>query len=415
MNETSAHLWRGRTLIFVAILLVALNLRTAVAGLSPIIPLIQADFPLDTLQISLLGSLAPLCFAVGALVTAPLSRRFGLERMLLAALVLMVLGHGVRTVATGWVELAVGTLIALFGMGLGNVLMPPIVKRYFPDRLGLMTALYLTFVAFGALVPALIAVPVGEALTWRAALGQWGLLALIAVVPWLMLVMRGRGAAGRPPGADVAPDGPANHRGAARPPIWRSPTALAITTILAVSSVNAYAMFAWLPVILRETAGTSPAAAGALLALFAGMGAPVALLMPLFAARMRNVSPLVHVGVALFVVGYSGLLLAPTSASALWVLMIGAGPLMFPLSFVLINLRSSSPDVSLSLSGFSQSVAYLLALGGPPLLGVLRDGTGGWAVGLVTLAVLSVSASVAGVVIARGHLIEDELARHRRR
>jgi CP family cyanate transporter-like MFS transporter len=404
-SEAPLPVWSGRFLAFAGILLIAFNMRLAVAGLSPIIPLIQEDFPLSVATISFLGFIAPLCFTIAGIFTPRIARRAGLESTVIIALTLMIVGHILRATAANWVGLSLGTFLALLGMGFGNVLMPPLVKKYFPDRVPLMTSLYMTLVALSSLLPPLIAVPVSQAFSWRGFLGQWTIIAVIAVIPWIIEISRNRGAtraAALAASNEVHPDHVA---------IWRSPTAWAVAIILAVSSMNGYAMFAWMPIILVDISNVSLAQAGALLGIFAAVGAPFALAMPLIAGRIRRVDYLIHIATACFLVGYAGLIFFPTQAPLLWVIIAGSGPMLFPLALVMVNLRSRSPRTSMALSGFATTIAYVVALTGPPLLGLLFSATGGWTAALIFLAVFSLSGSVAGIVLARQHFVDDELVR----
>jgi CP family cyanate transporter-like MFS transporter len=141
------------------------------------------------------------------------------------------------------------------------------------------------------------------------------------------------------------------------------------------------------------------------------MGAPFALVMPLIAGRVRRVDYLVHVATACFLIGYAGLIFFPTQAPWLWAIILGSGPLLFPLALVMVNLRTQTARTSMALSGFATTIAYVVALSGPPVLGLLFSLTGGWSAALVFLAVISLSGSVAGIILARKHLVDDELVR----
>jgi CP family cyanate transporter-like MFS transporter len=288
-------------------------------------------------------------------------------------------------------------------MGVGNVLLPPLVKRYFPDRIGLMTSLYATIMSVSTLLPPLVAVPVADATSWHVAVGMWAVVSLLAIVPWLPLLTRRR-----PAGADEdAAEAPASLTRR----IWRSPLAWAMMVAFAVSSLNAYAMFAWLPQLLADVAGTPPAEAGALLSVYAGMGIPAGLLVPLLAARMRNVALLVYAGVACFVIGYAGLILVPSTATIVWVVFAGLGPLLFPLCLVLINQRTRTHAGSVALSGFTQGLGYVVGACGPLAVGVIHQSTGSWTIALIVLTATALAAAVAGAVIARPHFLEDDLDR----
>ena len=190
----------------------------------------------------------------------------------------------------------------------------------------------------------------------------------------------------------------------------RSPLAWALAIVFTVAGFNAYALFAWLPSMLHDIAGTSPAEAGALLSLYAAMGLPAGLIVPIVAARYGRVRLLVGIGVGSFVAGYLGLLLAPTAATWLWVALAGIGPLFFPLALVLINLRSRTHSGAVALSGFVQSAGYLIVAIGPLAVGVLHDATDGWTWPLVLLLASVVPAAIAGAVVARPRYFEDERA-----
>jgi len=400
-------LWAGRTLALLGILLVAGTLRSAVAALSPIVGQISVDVPLSATAIGVLGMLPPVCFALFGIFTPVFTRRLGLEKVLVIALVAMAVGHLTRGLAGTFSVMILGSIVTFAGLGAANVLLPPLVKKYFPDRVGLMTSLYVTVVSFSALLPPLIAVPVADAAGWRVSLGLWFLPALVALAPWLTMLVRRRG--------QVEPDAALDEADPALlGQIWRSSIAWALAFVFAASALNAYAMFAWLPQLLIDNAGVTPAQAGTLLSIYAAMGIPCALLIPWLTARMKNVAGLVYLGVALFLAGDLGLLLAPATLTWLWVVLAGLGPLFFPLALVLINLRTRTHAGSVALSGFVQSIGYIIGALGPLVVGLLHEMSGSWTAPLLFLIATAVAITIAGAVIARPQLLEDELERRHR-
>ena len=397
-------LWAGRTLALVGIILVAATLRTAVAALSPIVSEISTDIPLSATAIGVLGMLPPVCFALFGIFTPVYTRRLGLENVLMLALTAMLIGHLTRGLAGSLTVLLIGSVVTFAGLGVGNVLLPPLVKKYFPDRIGLVTSLYVTTLALSTLFPPLIAVPVADAAGWRVSLGLWLLPVVFALVPWLTMFVRHR--------VQVAPGSVVDEvEPALVGRVWRSSIAWALAVVFAASALNAYAMFAWLPQLLIDTAGVTPAQAGTLLSVYAAMGIPCALLIPWLTARMKNVAVLVYLGVAVFLIGDLGLLLAPATLTWLWVIMAGLGPLLFPLVLVLINLRTRSHAGSVALSGFVQSVGYTIGALGPLSVALLHEMTGSWTAPLIFLICTALAITVAGAVIARPHLLEDDLER----
>ncbi|GAA2039719.1 MFS transporter [Agromyces tropicus] len=402
MSPETAPLWRGRTLALLGILLVAFNLRTAVASLSPILGLIEADMSVPTALVGLLGMLPPLCYAVFGIATPVLTRRAGLEPVLVGALIALVVGSAGRGLAgSGWWLFAAST-VTFAAVGVGNVLLPPLVKRYFPDRIGLVTSLYVTALSVSTFVPPLVAVPVSEAAGWRTSFEVWAAVALASIVPWMALLLHPRRAA---PAAlpEEAEPGLLRHA-------FRSPLAWALAAVFSVAGFNAYAVFAWLPSMLADTAGTSAAAAGVLLALYAAMGLPVSLVVPVLATRPATVRVMVAIAAATIAAGWTGLLVAPAAATWLWVALAGIGPLLFPLSLVLVNLRTRTHAGAVALSGFMQSVGYVIVALGPIAVGLLHEATGTWAVPMALLLATAVPALAAGLVVSRARFLEDERA-----
>ena len=399
---TTRALWAGRTVALLAIVFLALNLRSAVAAISPITEEIGRDIELTTLGVGLIGALPPVFFALAGVIAPPIARRLGLEFAVLLSAVLMVAGHLVRAFAGSYIALVAGSALALGAMGIANVLLPPVVKRYFNDKIGLVTAIYVTLMSISTAVPALTAAPIADSLGWRTSLGMWSLTAAIAAVPWLLVFVRRHHE--RP--GESAPIVAVPER--IRSQLWRSRTAWAIAAAFAISSINAYAMFAWLPTLLVERAGASHVEAGALLALYSFVAVPGSIIAPILVVRLRHPVWIMQSGVAFFLLGYLGLLLAPATATWLWVGLAGMGPILFPVALTLINVRTQSQQTSAALSGFVQGIGYTLAAFAPPLIGVLHEASGGWVVPLVVLSVVAAVAIPTGIALSKPRFVEED-------
>lgn len=395
-------LWRGRALALIGIVLFAFSLRSAVASLSPLLDHIAADFAVPAVVVGLIGTAPPVCYAIAGLLTPALERRFGLERLVVAAMVVAVLGLVARSLAVDSITLLLSTAVIFAAVGSGNVLLPPLVKKHFPDRIGIMTTIYSTTMAVSTFLPPLIAVPVADAAGWRVSLGLWAVFAAIAIAPWIALVARERAKA-RTHEDDIET---ANPRVFGR--MWRIRLAWALTVIFAVSGTLAYTAFAWLPTILVDIAGVSNAEAGTLLSLFAFMGLPASLAVPVLVARYNAIRLLFTVAVVCGLAGIAGLLFAPSAAPWLWVALLGVAPLFFPLTLVLLGLRTRTHEASVALSGFVQSVGYAIVAVFPIGIGLLHDATDGWTAALIVLAVVIAAAIPAGFVIARPNTVEHE-------
>jgi CP family cyanate transporter-like MFS transporter len=264
---------------------------------------------------------------------------------------------------------------------------------------------YACIVGVSTAVPAALAAPVAEQGGWRLSLGVWSVTSVVALLPWLVIIARER----RRRIVDAATLEPAHPALVTR--LWRSRVALSITALFSTSTICTYAAFAWLPEILGDIAGSTPTEAGVLLAVTGIISVPGALVAPLLVARMRNVGWLIAGGIASFALGYLGLLFAPAAATLLWVLLIGSGSILFPVSLVLINVRTRTPGGTVALSGFAQGVAYALGALGPLLVGLLHDVSHAWTLPLVFLLVVALLAAVPAITLARPAFVEDELGR----
>ncbi|SDG44657.1 MFS transporter [Microbacterium pygmaeum] len=402
-SEPARPLWRGRTLAVIGIIAFAFSLRSAVASLSPLIDHISDDFAMPAALIGLIGTAPPVCYAVFGILTPLFERRLGLERLTVLAIAIVAVGTVLRGFSADAVALLLATALIFAAVGVGNILLPPLVRKYFPDRIGLMTTLYSTTMAVATLTPPLLAVPVADAADWRISLGMWAVFAAVALIPWIAMLVRQRAAT---PDEGIEPPNP---RVFGR--MWRLPLAWALAIGFMVAGTLAYTSFAWLPQILVDIAGVTPAAAGALLALFAGMGLPASLLVPLLVTRYRATAVLFGVAVTTGFVGIGGLLLAPQAAPVLWVGLLGLAPLLFPLTLVLLGLRARTHEGSVALSGFVQSIGYGIVALFPIGIGLLHDATGSWTAPLLVLAVVVAAAIPAGIVVARPITIEDQYER----
>ncbi|MEV5838983.1 MFS transporter [Nocardia sp. NPDC052112] len=393
-------LTEGRLLVLAAIVMSALTLRVAVTAFSPLAERIGADIGYSTAVIGVFGMIPTLMFAVSGLLTPLFVRRIGLERTALVAMLMAGLGMLIRAVVGGTAELLIFSALALGGMGIGNVVIPPLVKRYFPDRLAVVSSLYITMVQLGTVVPALIAVPVAEAHGWRISLGLWAILGFAAALPWLGVLRDRRGhdridSTALPPRTQE-PKGK----------VWRSPVAWGMAGMFGMTSLTTYAMFTWLPKILSE-AGASAAFGGTMVGVFALVGLVSALTAPTVVARFRNPFPFVVGCAVFFFTAFAGLLIAPMSAPLLWVVLLGLGPSTFPMALTLINMRTRTPQGSAALSGFTQGVGYAVACVGPVLFGMLHDATDGWSAPFAMLVVAVLVLLIGAWQACKPRMLED--------
>jgi CP family cyanate transporter-like MFS transporter len=288
------------------------------------------------------------------------------------------------------------SLLALAGMAAANVLLPSLVRLHFPARVGLLTSIYTTSLAVGLTLSSVLTVPVGDATgSWRNGIAVWAVTALIAAVPWLLLLRHDR-ALERAPAtvrlADVA----------------RTRLGWLLAVFFGLQSLQAYSIFGWFAQIYRD-AGFSATTAGLLLGVVTAVGIPLSFWLPTLTARLADPTRLILGLVLLYPVGYLGLVFAPVAGAWVWAVVLGTATAVFPVALTLIGLRARTGAGTAALSGFAQGVGYLIASTGPLTVGLLHDLTHGWTVPLLVLTVLCLPQLVAGVWISRRRYVEDAI------
>lgn len=369
-------------LLVAGLVLAALNLRPVISAFGPLLGQIQDELGVSAATVSLLTSIPLVCWGALALPAPALVRRRSAETVILLCLTLIGVGAALRAgPSLPWI--LGGTVLVGAGIAVVNVLLPSLIRRDFPERLGLMTGIYTAAVVSGATVASAAAVPLRNAFSgsWRLALGVWAGLAVIGAAAYLPAVF------GRPTRTERQ-EGPA--------PTGRNPATLAVTLFMGTQALVFFTWLTWLPRLLAEQ-GLSGAQAGALLSLGNLVQLPFTLFVPVLAARLPTARPLVFGLCALIALGLAGLLWSPGSAPLLWTLLLGAGSgSAFPLALYFIAHRARSAGEVPRLSATVQGVGYLIAATGPFLFGALHDLTGAWTLPLGLLLAWT------GVVLVTG-------------
>src|SRR5215210_840441 len=186
--------FRG-VLLVSGLVLLAANLRPALTSVAPLIGEIRTDTGTSNGVAGLLTTLPLLAFSVLSPIAPRLARWFGMERMLLVSMLVLAVGILLRS-AGAVAALFVGTVILGAAIAVGNVLLPSLVKREFPERVGLMTSTYSTALAVSAAIAAGASFPIADqvGVGWQVSLALWALPAFVAVLAWLPQIRGGRGA-----------------------------------------------------------------------------------------------------------------------------------------------------------------------------------------------------------------------------
>lgn len=382
-----------RGLLVLGVILIAANLRPALASVGPLIGAIRDATGLSNAALGVLTTLPLLAFGIVSTLTPLVTKRIGVEGALTATLVLVGLGTAVRSMPSVAL-LYFGT--ALFGVGiaLGNVLLPTLVKRDFPDQSGSMTGLYSSVMGLGAAAAAGTSVPLAASLGWRGSLAFWAVPAVIGLIVWLPQL---KGSLRTQPRRSV---------GAALSSLGRSRLAWEIALFMGLQSLTFYVILAWLPDLLQSR-GLGAAEAGWLLALSQALGIAGSAVVPAWASKRRDQrSVIVALGV-LEAVAIGGLFLPDALYATFWVSLLGfvlGGT--FGLALLFLVLRTPDAETATELSGMAQSAGYLLAATGPAGFGWLHDLTHGWTLPLVLLLGMVAAKVAVGLGAGKPAVIE---------
>ena len=360
-------------LLVAGVVAVALNLRTPITSVPPLIGTIQDDLGLSGAAAGALTTLPLLCMGFFAPPAQRLAARIGRERAVTVALGLVLAGLLMRLGGASVPVLYLGVVIAGAGIAIAGTVLPGIVKEFFSARAGTMTGVYMAAMMTGASLAAALAVPLADALdSWQRSLASWSILAAVGLLVWLTVQRR------TPPHKAVLTR--------VRLP-WRDRTAWIVATYLFLNSFVFYSLLAWVAPFFEER-GVSKTTGGLLVATLNVVQLAAALVVPAIADLRPDRRPVFAATVAASVVGLVWLLAAPSSAPYAIVGLLGLGlGAGFTLGLVLLVDYAPDPAASARLSAMAFLVSYVLSAFGPLISGALRDATGGFTAMLVMLLV----------------------------
>ncbi|MDR5838262.1 MFS transporter [Caballeronia sp. LZ034LL] len=376
---------RSAFLVPFGIVLIGANLRAPITSVGPVLADIQADLALSDSAAGLLNSLPLFVFALLSLVAPLIGRKLGAGRGLGAALAVILLGMCVRCVH-GASGLWIGTLLLSSGIAVGNVLLPGLVKREYPQRAGSLIAIYAATMAAFAGIGAGLAAPVAHlpGADWRAALTLPAVLTVMALVVWLPAMRDQHPAAARQ----------ARPTAKTRSP-WKQAIGWHVSAFFAFQSLVFYALVSWYATI-SVSRGQSASDAGFALLLYQVVAIATNLGAAPMIKRMKDQRALGVLCGALLLVGTTGMA-SSVGPATLWLTIAGLGAgFSMTTSLSLFALRAASHEQAGELSGMAQCVGYAGAAVGPALFGFIHQATDDWTFSLDLL----VAASVAVMVFA---------------
>lgn len=393
MGNTTHTPTRARTWLFVVgIILVASNLRAPITSVGPVVPQIQDALRLSNTLAGLITTLPLLMFAVFSPVAPKLSEKQGIEKMLWLSLWVIGIGVLIRTVPST-ILLLLGSGLIGCGIAFGNVLIPPLIKHRFPQRIGIVTGIYSVAMNITASLASGFSIAIGHwtGLGWKGSIGVWAVFAVIAIVAWIPQLWATRQ---RPRETNL--DASERPKSLLK---WR--IAWHVTVFMGLQSLLFYCAVAWLPVVLQSW-GMPPDESGWVLSFVQFTQLPIVFIGPMLIAKLKDHRPLLWfsaltlVASLVLIIGWRTQFIVPA------VILFGLGTgLAFSLVMMWFVLRAASTSVSARLSGMAQSFGYALAAAGPPLFGALHDWTGNWEVPFVLLFVASLGLFYFGWRVAK--------------
>ena len=356
---------RNQLWLVFAICFISINLRSTLISVGPVVESIRHDLDLSGTMVGFLLTLPILCFGAFAPFAPKLLRYRCAEQLVLLAMFVMSAGLVLRSLF-GMTGLFAGTFVTGASVSVVMVLLPSLIKKYFPAQAGAMMGLYSTALCLGASLAAALTVPFESipGSNWRWALVLWDLPVFIAIALWLPYTKVGKISTGAAP--------------TALPRLRKSALAWQVSLFMGIQSAIAYCVFGWLPVILVDR-GMTPLAAGFMLSICLGVQLISSMTAPMIAARAKDQRSTIVLMITLTVIGLMTTIYAPLKTMWLWsgILGLGLGG-VFSMALALLVLRAPNAQVAAALSGMSQGVGYTVAAIGPVIVGALHQYTGNW-------------------------------------
>ncbi len=384
-------------LILLGILFIAANLRAPITSVGPVINEISDVLHLSPAFVGLLTAIPLISFALLSVFAPRVARKTGLERLLLYSMFILALGLFVRSV--GNVPfLFFGAALIGAAITVGNVLMPAYIKKMFPNKVGIVTGMYLVSMNLTSALAAGFSIRIGQAsgMGWQGSIGIWGVLAILAIFIWY-------------PQVKNAPVNKAQHKRSSSKTLWKSTLAWNVAIFMGLQSLLFYCLAAWLPTVLQNW-GMDADRSGWILSFIQMAQLPIMLIGPILAAKMKDQLTLVWVTFILLMLGLAGIIFGKTNFIVPSVISIGISlGLAFTLAMMFMVLRTKTTTEAAELSGMSQTVGYIIAACGPPVFGALFSLTGNWYVPLATLVLAAIVLLIVGLNSAKNRYISKEV------
>lgn len=387
--------------VILAIVFIASTLRAPLTSVGPVVDEIKHVMEINNSVAGILTTIPLIIFAIVSPLVSRVTSRITMSRTILYSTILLIIGLYLR-VAGDFSLFIIGTLVLGIAIAFGNVVLPSYVKWYFPMQIGIATGIYSGTMNFTAGLGGGLSFPLSQTpLGFRLSLSFWIILGIIAIILWIPKARKGA----KLEKQTINETQVKHHK---KVNIVKSKLAWMVALTMGFQSMVFYTVVAWVPSILVDR-GVDPSTAGYLLMLNQFSQVPMTFSFPIIASKLKDQRILVVIITILFLTGFG--LFFTQSLVLLVIGMVIAGLAMgacFSLCMTFFSIRARTSDGSISLSGFGQSVGYLIAAIGPFLIGYLHDFTGNWISGIVALLLMSLLFFIFGYPAAKNRVVEDE-------
>lgn len=393
ISHREKKLQTNTILFVVAIIFFASTLRTPLTGVGPIISFIRDSLGISNVLAGFLTTIPLLAFAFVSPFVPRISRKFGMEWTLFYSIILLTIGIILRSVGNTSL-LIIGTVLIGVAISFGNVLFPSFFKMKFPFHIGLLTGIYTVSMNISAAVALGISNPIAanSNVGWQGALAGPIVLTLITLITWIPLLRGEKVDLNKISKSDTTKS---------ETKLWKSPLAWAIAVSMGLQSLIFYCSAAWLPEILISQ-GFSADKAGWMTSVMQMSQIPMTFLIPIIAEKLRSQRPIVILFTSFYILGFFGVFFELTNFTVLWMILIGlGGGASFGTVVMLFTLRTKTAYEAAQISGFAQSIGYLLAAIGPVLFGYLHDMANSWHVPNGLFIIVSIVLCISAYISAK--------------
>ena len=386
---------KKQSLFFVlGIVLIGTVLRSPFTALPTILGDIAQGLGVEVSSLGILTSLPLLMFALFSAFASRLAQKIGLEHLFTYCLLLLTIGSVIRIFSLPLLYL--GTLIVGASIAIFNVLLPSMIQANQPQKISLLTTLYVTAMGISTAIASYLSVPITQASSWKGLILVLSFLCLVTLLVWL-------------------PNHRHNHylesqqERKSKENILKSKDVWAIIIFGGLQSLLFYTSMTWLPT-MAISAGLSNSDTALLASIFSLISIPFSMTIPSLTTRLSDGHRQIMLAI-ISIAGMTGIamLLYPSNNFLYWLvahLLIGtACSALFPYLMVCFSLKTSSPEKTAQLSGLAQTGGYILAAFGPTLFGYSFDLFQSWIPAVLALLAIDVIMTISLFMVDRADKI----------